>query len=115
MLSSLKFDTATLELSVQQVHRGRVSPLFFYQVLPTAVLGQIAIDYRLTGPVSALATTGDPRAEALAVAHLTLAEGDADWVIALAAGLSADPADSFASADLVSLPAAPDDPAEGPV
>lgn len=103
VLSSVGFDTETLELSVRQVHKGRISPVLFYQVLPTAVLGQIAIDYHITGPVSCLATTGDARDEALDVARLMLAEGDADWVIALAVALAADPADSFASADLVSL------------
>ena len=103
VLSSVEFDTQTLELSVRQVQKGRISPVLFYQVLPTAVLGQIAIDYGITGPVSCVAATADPREEALEVAGLALAEGDADWIVALAVVLAEDPEASFASADLVRL------------
>jgi 3-oxoacyl-(acyl-carrier-protein) synthase len=101
VLSSRRFDTVTLELSVEQARQRRISPILFYQVLPTAILGQVAIDYGMTGPVSCLASTGDARAEALEVALLLLADDSADWMIAMTAGLADDPADSFATADLV--------------
>lgn len=104
VLSSGEFDTVTLELSVRQAHRGRISPILFYQVLPTAVLGQIAVDFRLTGPVSCVASTGDARAEALEIAQLTLADDSADWMLAVTAGLADDPAASFATADLIGRP-----------
>ncbi len=101
ILGSQRFDTVTLEMSVEQVNRGRVSPILFYQVLPTAVLGQIARDYRLTGPVSCVAVTGDAHAEVLELARLSLADEDAEWVLALTVELGSDPAEAFATADLV--------------
>ncbi|MDQ7803471.1 hypothetical protein Q5425_06995 [Amycolatopsis sp. A133] len=105
VLGSRGFDTVTLELAVRQVDAGRVSPVLFYQVLPTAVLGIIARDYRLTGPVSCLAVTGNPRAEALELAAVVLADRSADRVLALAVELAEDPADSYACADLVTAEA----------
>ncbi len=101
ILVSQRFDTVTLELSVEHVKRGRVSPILFYQVVPTAVLGQIARDYRLTGPVSCVAVAGDARAEALDLARVLLADDGADRVLALTVEMDPDPAGSLATADLV--------------
>ncbi|MFI9168378.1 hypothetical protein [Streptomyces lincolnensis] len=101
VLGSRRFDTVTLELSVEQVNRGQVSPILFYQAVPTAVLGQIARDYRLTGPVSCVAVTGDARAEALELARVLLTDEGAEWVLSLTVEMNADPAKAFASADLV--------------
>ncbi|GAA4956865.1 hypothetical protein [Actinoplanes utahensis] len=109
VLCSRRFDTVTLELSVEHVNRGRVSPILFYQVVPTAVLGQIARDYRLTGPVSCVAVTGDARAEAHELARVLLADDSARWVLALTVEMDADPAKNFASADLVRLASEPAD------
>jgi 3-oxoacyl-(acyl-carrier-protein) synthase len=101
VLGSRRFDTASLELSVEQVNQGRVSPILFYQVLPTAVLGHIARGYRLTGPVNCVAVTGDPREEVLEVARLLLADESAEWVLGLTVEMDPDPAKAFASADLL--------------
>lgn len=101
ILGSQRFDTATLELSVEHVNRGRVNPILFYQAVPTAVLGQIARDYRLTGPVSCVAVAGDARAEVLDLARVVLADGHAEWVLGLTVELHPDPALGFASADLI--------------
>jgi len=101
VLGSQRFDTVTLELSVEHVNSGRVSPILFYQVVPTAILGQIARDYRLTGPVSCVAVTGDARAEVLEVARVLLADEGAEWVLGLTVEMNPDPAKAFASADLV--------------
>ena len=101
LLGSRRFDTTSLELSATQIDQGRVSPILFYQVLPTAVLGHIARDYRLTGPVSCLAVTGDLRAEVLEAARLVLADASADRVLCVTVELDPDPAKSFARADLV--------------
>ncbi len=101
VLGSRRFDTVTLELSVEHVNRGRVSPILFYQVLPTAILGQVARDYRLTGPVSCVAVTGDARAEVLETARVLLADEAAQWVLGLTVELDPDPEKSFARADLV--------------
>lgn len=101
VLGSRRFDTPALELSVEQVERGRVNPLLFYQAVPTAVLGQVARDYRLTGPVSCLAVAGDARAEVRELARVLLADGDVDQVLALTVELDPDSAKSSAGAELV--------------
>ena len=101
VLGSRRFDTVSLELSVEHVNRGRVSPILFYQVLPTAILGQIARDYRLTGPVSCVSVTGDARAEVLETAGVLLADDAAEWVLGLTVELDPDPGKSCARADLV--------------
>lgn len=101
ILGSRYFDAAILELSVEHVNRGRVSPILFYQAVPTSVLGQIARDYRLTGPVSCAAVLGDACAEVLELARVVLAAGDADWVLGLTVETHPDPALGFARADLV--------------
>lgn len=101
ILGSQRFDTVTLELSVEHVKRGRVNPILFYQAVPTAVLGQIARDYRLTGPVSCVAVLGDARAEVLELARVLLADGGVEWVLGLTVELHPDPALGFAGADLV--------------
>ncbi len=109
VLGSRRFDTVSLELSVEQVNRGRLSPILFYQVLPTAVLGHLARDYRLTGPVSCVAVTGDARAEVLELARLLLADASAEWVLGVTVEMDPDPAKTFARADLVRSGAGPAD------
>lgn len=101
VLGSERFDTVTLELSVEHVNRGRVSPVLFYQAVPTAVLGQIARDYRLTGPVSCVAVAGEARAEVLELARVLLADEGADWVLALTVEMGPDATKASAAADLV--------------
>jgi 3-oxoacyl-(acyl-carrier-protein) synthase len=103
VLGSHRFDTVSLELSAEQADQGRVSPILFYQVLPTAILGQIARDYRLTGPVSCVAVTGDAQAEVWDIARVLLADASAELVLGLSVELNSDPAKSFAQADLVRL------------
>ncbi|MFJ7629354.1 hypothetical protein ACIQZN_22945 [Streptomyces sp. NPDC097595] len=107
VLGSRYFDTVTLELSVEHVNRKRVNPILFYQAVPTAVLGQIARDYRLTGPVSCVAATGDVHAEVLELARVTLADGDVDRVLGLMVEMNDDPALGLARADLVRAAPAP--------
>ncbi|MCC2321226.1 hypothetical protein [Cellulomonas xiejunii] len=104
VLGSRRFDTVSLDLSVEQVDQGRVSPILFYQVVPTAVLGQVARDYGLTGPVSCLAVTDDARAEVREVADVLLADGDVDWVLAVTVEMAPDPTPSSAGAELVRWP-----------
>ncbi|MEU0300476.1 hypothetical protein ABZ252_13555 [Streptomyces sp. NPDC006175] len=101
VLGSRYFDTVTLELSVEHVNRKRVNPIFFYQAVPTAVLGQIARDYRLTGPVSCVAALDDVRAEVHELARVILADGGADQVLGLVVEMRPDPALGFARADLM--------------
>jgi hypothetical protein len=112
VLGSRRFDTVTLELSVEQVDRGQVSPILFYQAVPTAVLGRIARDYRVTGPVSCVAVTGDARAEVLELARVLLADDGARWVLGLTVEMDRDPAKTIARADLVRSRPGPGDRGE---
>jgi hypothetical protein len=76
----------------------RMPPLLFFQSNPNAVLGHIAARHRLIGPVVAVSPTsadfvgGEVPPDALELAELLLADGDADLVLVIAAE-QADPAD----------------------
>lgn len=109
VLGSRRFDTVSLETSVEQVARGRVSPILFYQVVPTAVLGLVARDYGITGAVSCVAATDDARAEVRAVAEVLLADGSADRVLALTVELGPGPGDAVARAELLGAATSTDD------
>ncbi|MFF2041423.1 hypothetical protein ACFVVX_13405 [Kitasatospora sp. NPDC058170] len=67
----------------------RVPPLLFFQSNPNAVLGHIAARWGLTGPVVAISPTatrpGQVPQDALDLAELLLADGDADQVLVIAA------------------------------
>ncbi len=64
-------------------------PLLFFQSNPNAVLGHIAARWQLTGPVVAVspdgAAPGEVPPDALELAELLLADGDADQVLVIAA------------------------------
>ncbi|MER6399930.1 beta-ketoacyl synthase N-terminal-like domain-containing protein [Kitasatospora sp. NPDC001603] len=68
---------------------GRVPPLLFFQSNPNAVLGHIAARWGLTGPVVSISPAesvpGRVPQDALDLAALLLADGDADQVLVVAA------------------------------
>lgn len=103
VLSSTAHDAPTLELAATQTEAGTLSPILFYQAVPTAVLGQIARDHSLTGPVSCLAAVDDPGYEAQDVALLTLLDGDADAMLLLTVDVAARFPSPRAAAELVRL------------
>ncbi|MFF2662025.1 hypothetical protein ACFVUH_32280 [Kitasatospora sp. NPDC058032] len=81
----------------------RMPPLLFFQSNPNAVLGHIAARWGLTGPVVAISPVQAPPPgrvpqDALDLAELLLADGDAEQVLVIAAE-QADPADSTDSTD----------------
>ena len=101
LLSSRSGDRATaLAIDTAAASDRRMPPLLFFQSNPNAVLGHIAARHRLTGPVVAVspgpgpdtAVHGTVPADALALAELLLADGDADLVLVIAAE-QADPAE----------------------
>jgi hypothetical protein len=57
---------------------SRVAPLLFFQAVPNAVAGHVAARWGLAGPVVCLGPTDDQLADGLAVAALTIGDGDAD-------------------------------------
>jgi hypothetical protein len=69
----------------------RVGPLFFFQIAPNSVVGQLTARWGLGGPVVSVSPTGDPLADGMAEAELLLDDGDADEVLLILAE-QADPA-----------------------
>ncbi|MFD7903344.1 hypothetical protein ACFV4F_27825 [Kitasatospora sp. NPDC059722] len=91
LLASASGDRATARAIDEGAAPGRrTAPLLFFQSNPNAVLGHIAARWGLTGPVVAIspaepAPPGTVPADALDLAALLLADGDADRVLVLAA------------------------------
>ncbi|MFG2692061.1 hypothetical protein [Kitasatospora sp. NPDC048407] len=90
LLASAGGDRAT----ALAIHTGaagrRMPPLLFFQSNPNAVLGHIAARWGLTGPVVAIsppvaAAPGEVPPDALELAALLLADGDAEQVLVIAA------------------------------
>ncbi|GAA1939966.1 beta-ketoacyl synthase N-terminal-like domain-containing protein [Kitasatospora viridis] len=90
LLASAGGDRATA-LAIDTAASGqRMPPLLFFQSNPNAVLGHIASRWGLTGPVVAIspretAAPGRIPADAVELAALLLADGDADQVLVIAA------------------------------
>ncbi|MFD7732776.1 hypothetical protein ACFV6F_20595 [Kitasatospora phosalacinea] len=90
LLASAGGDRATA-LAIDTAAAGhRMPPLLFFQSNPNAVLGHIASRWQLTGPVVAIsppeaAAPGEVPPDALELAELMLADGDADHVLVIAA------------------------------
>ena len=91
LLTSGSGDRATAAaIDAAAASQRRVPPLLFFQSNPNAVLGHIAARWQLTGPVVATGTPvpavpGEVPADALELAELLLADGDADQVLLIAA------------------------------
>ncbi|MEU8510454.1 hypothetical protein AB0C76_02535 [Kitasatospora sp. NPDC048722] len=91
LLTSASGDRATARAIDEGAAPGRrTAPLLFFQSNPNAVLGHIAARWGLTGPVVAIspaepAAPGTVPADALDLAALLLADGDADRVLVIAA------------------------------
>ncbi|MFJ9518080.1 beta-ketoacyl synthase N-terminal-like domain-containing protein [Kitasatospora sp. NPDC101801] len=91
LLASASGDRATaLAIETAAASGRRMPPLLFFQSNPNAVLGHLAARWGLTGPVVAIsprhaAEPGQIPADALELAALLLADGDADQVLVIAA------------------------------
>ncbi|MFE1321028.1 hypothetical protein [Kitasatospora phosalacinea] len=90
LLASAGGDRATA-LAIETAAAGhRMPPLLFFQSNPNAVLGHVAARWGLTGPVVAIslpeaASPGEVPPDALELAALLLADGDADQVLVITA------------------------------
>ncbi|MFD0392348.1 hypothetical protein ACFQ3Z_04265 [Streptomyces nogalater] len=61
VLGSMACDAVTADIAGEKVARGGVAePVLFHQTVTTAVLGVIARDYRITGPVTCVSSMTDP-------------------------------------------------------
>ncbi|MFJ2186925.1 hypothetical protein ACIOJE_03045 [Kitasatospora sp. NPDC087861] len=90
LLASSDGDRATARAIDQSAEPGRrPAPLLFFRSNPNAVLGHIAARWGLTGPVVAISPArtvpGRVPQDALDLAALLLADGDADRVLVIAA------------------------------
>ncbi|MFI5529972.1 beta-ketoacyl synthase N-terminal-like domain-containing protein [Kitasatospora sp. NPDC051853] len=91
LLASAGGDRATaLAIDTAAASGRRMPPLLFFQSNPNAVLGHVAARWELTGPVVAIspreaAAPGEVPPDALELAALMLADGDADQVLVIAA------------------------------
>ncbi|GAA3005798.1 hypothetical protein GCM10020229_17090 [Kitasatospora albolonga] len=91
LLASAGGDRATaLAIDTAAASGRRMPPLLFFQSNPNAVLGHIAARWELAGPVVAIspreaAAPGELPPDALELAALLLADGDADQVLVIAA------------------------------
>ncbi|OKJ09266.1 beta-ketoacyl synthase N-terminal-like domain-containing protein [Kitasatospora sp. CB01950] len=106
LLASAGGDRATALAIDTGATRHRMPPLLFFQSNPNAVLGHIAARWGLTGPVVAIspadaAAPGEVPPDAMELATLLLADGDADQVLVI-------------SAEQPEQPDQPDQPAEQP-
>ncbi|MFE2345177.1 hypothetical protein [Kitasatospora cineracea] len=90
LLASAGGDRATALAIGTGAAGHRMPPLLFFQSNPNAVLGHVAARWGLTGPVVAIsppeaAAPGEVPPDALELAALLLADGDADQVLVIAA------------------------------
>ncbi|MFJ8442111.1 beta-ketoacyl synthase N-terminal-like domain-containing protein [Kitasatospora griseola] len=90
LLASAGGDRATASAIDTGAAGRRMPPLLFFQSNPNAVLGHIAARWNLTGPVVAIsppaaAAPGEVPSDALELAALLLADGDADQILVIAA------------------------------
>jgi hypothetical protein len=98
-------DQATAAAIVAEVDEGRrVSPMYFFQSVPNSVLGHVATEWALTGPVVCLSPAGDPFGEGRAVAEGLFADGDATEALVIIVEHDADPAKPSGAAALLLTP-----------
>jgi Beta-ketoacyl synthase, N-terminal domain len=79
VVCSASGDLGTTIALADAVDAGRrVPPLLFFQAVPNAVVGHVAGQWGLRGPVVCISPAGDPVAEAFDVVGLLRRDGDAD-------------------------------------
>jgi 3-oxoacyl-(acyl-carrier-protein) synthase len=79
-------DVQSAAAVARAVDKGeRVGPLMFYQSVPNAVAGHLALTWGLRGPVVCVSPAADPVAQTVQLAGLLVAEGDVDRVLVILA------------------------------
>lgn len=84
--------------------RRRASPLLFFQSVPNAALGRVAVDWGLGGPLVSTCPAGDALEEAIDVATGIIRSGDADDMLTIHAERALDDGIDTATALLITLP-----------
>jgi 3-oxoacyl-(acyl-carrier-protein) synthase len=86
ILASVRGDIAVARVIAQAADSGaRMSPLLFFQSAANGVLGHIAVQWGLRGPLLSISPVTDPEADALALAASVLDDGDADTALVVLA------------------------------
>ncbi|MEU2614751.1 beta-ketoacyl synthase chain length factor [Micromonospora sp. NPDC007271] len=115
VLVSARADQTTAGLISVAVDAGRrVAPMVFFQSVPNSVLGHLAAELRLTGPVVCVSPVGDPVAEGFEIADGLFRDGDATRALVIVAdqdqgpdrggGLALDPPASGTALALLVVP-----------
>ncbi|WP_435205197.1 beta-ketoacyl synthase chain length factor [Micromonospora sp. bgisy143] len=105
VLVSAYADQATAAAIAGEVDDGRrVSPMYFFQSVPNSVLGHVATEWALTGPVVCLSPAGDPVGEGRAVAEGLFADGDAAEALVIVVEHDTDPAQPSGATALLLMP-----------
>lgn len=80
-------DTASINLVTGDVR----NPLLFYQSVPTTILGNVAREYGITGPVICLSVRKDPAAELAALTDLLFLDNEIYRVLCIEVELATNP------------------------
>jgi 3-oxoacyl-(acyl-carrier-protein) synthase len=86
ILASVRGDVAIARAIAEVVDSGgRMPPLLFFQSVATAVMGHIAAEWGIGGPLLCISPATDPAADAMALAASVLDDGDADSALVVLA------------------------------
>ncbi|MGQ0839512.1 hypothetical protein [Actinokineospora sp.] len=101
VLASVLGDTTTADLASAAVAIGRKpQPLLFYQSVPNSVVGHVATEYGITGPLTCLAGGAELYDDAVETVELMFADGVDRVLLAYAElGTGRRPADSMRALD----------------
>ncbi|CCH29454.1 beta-ketoacyl synthase chain length factor [Actinosynnema sp. NPDC047251] len=82
-------DTTTSDLATRKLVAGQVhSPLLFFQSVTTSILGHLARQYGITGPVSCVSACEDLAGSALRLADLLLFDDELEQVLVIGVELA---------------------------
>ncbi len=83
-------DTTTIDTASRNLVAGQVrNPLLFYQSVPTTILGHVAREYGITGPVVCCSIRTDPANELAELAELLLLDEELRQVLVIEVELAA--------------------------
>lgn len=92
VLSTVFGDSTTSDTASFNLVTGDVrNPLLFYQSVPTTILGNIAREYGITGPVICLSVKKDPAVELAALTDLLFLDNEIHCALCIEAELAANP------------------------
>lgn len=92
LLGSIAGDATTADTAAHDLARGDVhNPLLFFQSVPSSVLGALAKEYGITGPMTCLSAREDLPRHLLDTAAVLLADGQVERVLVTAVELAPQP------------------------